>query len=198
MSTYLEEVDLIMGILVYTATVSFDGYAADADGDFQWTGPAQEVFDAHLDRMAEVSTEVLGRKTYALMGYWDAYPDAEDGPSAEREFARRWQGIDKVVVSSTMTDEELTSDRARIVSSLSLIELQRVVETAKGVVEIFGPTVAADAIRAGLVDEFRFFVVPKMVGGGLRALPDDVHLELNLAEHRIFDNGIAYLRYLPR
>lgn len=187
-----------MGILAYVATVSIDGYVADADGDFQWTDPTDAVFAVHLDRMAEVSTEVLGRRTYALMGYWDTYPDAEDRPVAEREFARRWQGIDKVVASSTMTDEELTSDRARIVPDLSLAELQRVVERAKGMVEIFGPTVAADAIRAGLVDEFRFFVVPKMVGGGLRALPDDVHLDLSLAEHRIFDDGIAYLRYLPR
>src|SRR4051794_15057935 len=187
-----------MGTLAYVATVSIDGYVADADGDFQWTGPSDAVFAVHLDRMAEVSTEVLGRRTYALMGYWDTYPDAEDGPWAEREFARRWRDIDKVVVSSTMTGEELTSDRARIVPHLSLAELQRVVERAKGVVEIFGPTVAADAIRAGLVDDFRFFVVPKMVGGGLRALPNDVHLDLSLAEHRIFDNGTAYLRYLPR
>lgn len=187
-----------MGTLAYVATVSIDGYVADADGDFQWTGPTDEVFAVHLDRMAEVSTEVLGRKTYALMGYWDTYPDAEDRPAAEREFARRWRGIDKVVVSSTMTGEELTSDRARIVPDLSLVELQRVVEHAKGLVEIFGPTVAADAIRAGLIDDFRFFVVPKMVGGGLRALPDDVHLELSLAEHRIFDGGTAYLRYLRR
>jgi dihydrofolate reductase len=178
--------------------VSIDGYVADADGDFQWTAPTDAVFAAHLDRMAEVSTEVLGRRTYALMGYWDTYPDTEDRPVAEREFARRWRGIDKVVVSSTMTDKGLTSDRARIVPDLSLAELQQVVERAKGVVEIFGPTVAAGAIRAGLVEDFRFFVVPKMVGGGLRALPDDVHLDLDLAEHRIFDGGIAYLRYRPR
>lgn len=187
-----------MGTLGYTATVSLDGYVADAGGDFQWTGPSDAVFAVHLDRMAEVSTEVLGRKTYALMGYWDTYPDSADRPAAEREFARRWRGIDRIVVSSTMTPEELTSDRARIVPDLSLVELQRVVERAAGTVEIFGPTVAAEAIRAGLVNDFRFFVVPKMVGGGLRALPDDVHLDLTLAEHRIFDNGIAYLRYRPR
>jgi dihydrofolate reductase len=187
-----------MGTLAYVATTSIDGYVADADGDFQWTGPSDAVFAVHLERMAEISTEVLGRKTYALMGYWDTYPDGEDRPAAEREFARRWRETDKVVVSSTMTAEELTSDRARIVPRLGLGELQRIVERAKGVVQIFGPTVAADAIRAGMVDDFRFFVVPKMVGGGLHALPDDVHLDLSLTEHRIFDNGIAYLRYVPR
>lgn len=187
-----------MGTLVFTATVSIDGYAADSEGDFQWTDPADEVFAVHLERMAEVSVEVLGRRIYGLMDYWEKYPDAGDKPEAEREFARRWQGISKVVVSSTMTDQELTSDRARIVPHLSLAELRRIVEDAEGLVEIFGPTTAADAIRSGLVDEFRFFVVPKMVGGGLRALPDDVHLDLELAEHRTFANGTVYLRYLTR
>jgi riboflavin biosynthesis pyrimidine reductase len=84
------------------------------------------------------------------------------------------------------------------VSDLSLNELRRIVDGATGVVEIFGPTVAAAAIRAGLVEQFQFFVVPKMVGGGLRALPDDVHLDLRLAEHRVFDNGTVHLRHVHR
>jgi dihydrofolate reductase len=65
-------------------------------------------------------------------------------------------------------------------------------------VEIFGPTTASEAIRAGMVRDFRFFVVPKIVGGGLRALPRDARLELSLIEHRIFENGTAYLHYVPQ
>jgi dihydrofolate reductase len=187
-----------MGILNYTATMSLDGYVADAGGDFQWSGPNDEVFAVHVDRMAEVSTEVLGRKTFELMRYWETDPDDEVWTPVEREFARRWRGIDKVVVSSTLTQEEVGSDRVRLVVDLSLDELRRIVDGAAGVVEIFGPTVAAAAIRAGLVEQFQFFVVPKMVGGGLRALPDDVHLNLRLAEHRIFDNGTAHLSYVHR
>ncbi|PYE12912.1 dihydrofolate reductase [Williamsia limnetica] len=187
-----------MGTLSYAATVSLDGYAADADGDFQWTGPSDAVFAVHLDRIATVSTEVLGRKTYAGMDYWETYPDDADGPEAAREFARRWRGIDKVVVSSTMSPGELQSDRARLVPELGLDELRRIVDGAAGVVEIFGPTTAAAAIRAGLIEDFHLFVVPKVVGGGLRALPDDVRLDLDLVEHTIFDNGTAYLHYRPR
>jgi dihydrofolate reductase len=82
------------------------------------------------------------------------------------------------------------------VSDLSLDELRRIVDGATGDVEIFGPTTAAPAIRAGLVEEFQFFVVPKVVGGGLRALPDDVRLELKLVDHRVFDNGTTQLRYV--
>ncbi|MHC9292238.1 dihydrofolate reductase family protein [Mycobacterium sp. LTG2003] len=186
-----------MGTLTYAATVSLDGYAADADGDFQWSAPSDAVFAVHLERMAEVSTEVLGRKTYALMDYWETYPDDDDRPLAERQFAKRWQAIDKVVVSSTLTHDELGSDRARLVPDLSLDELQRIVDGAQGLVEIFGPTTAAPAIRAGLVDDFHFFVVPKIVGGGLRAIPDDVSLDLRLTEHRVFD-GTVHLRYSRR
>jgi len=185
-----------MGILNFTATVSLDGYAADADGDFQWSAPNSAVFDFHVERMAQVSTEVLGRKTFALMQYWEAEPANEVWTPAEHEFARRWRAIDKVVVSSTLT-KDVESDRVRLVPELSLHELQRIADDAAGVVEIFGPTVAAPAIRAGLVKQFQFFVVPKVVGGGLRALPHDVRLDLKLAEHKIFDNGTAYLRYVP-
>lgn len=183
-----------MGTLIYATTVSVDGYVADADGDFAWTGPSDEVFQVHLDRITEVSTEVLGRRTYGLMEYWETYPDDEGRPAAEREFARQWRRIDKVVASSTMTPDDLVSDRARLVPELDLPELRRVVEEAAGLVEIFGPTVAAPAFRAGLVEEVRFFVAPKVVGGGLRALPDDVRLDLRLVEQRSLGE-IVYLRY---
>ncbi|MBD7995266.1 dihydrofolate reductase family protein [Arthrobacter sp. Sa2CUA1] len=187
-----------MGTLIYATTVSLDGYVADKDGDFQWTGPSDEMFAVHLDRLREVSTEVLGRKTYGLMEYWENFPDTGDQSEDEQEFARRWQDISKIVVSSTMSSAELSSDRARLVPELSLDQLRRIVAEAQGLVEIFGPTTAADAIRAGIVDEFRFFVVPKLVGGGLRALPDGVELDLELAEERTFAGGTAYLRYRTR
>ncbi|MCX2933819.1 dihydrofolate reductase family protein [Mycobacterium sp. CVI_P3] len=188
-----------MGKLNYTATVSLDGYVADAAGDFQWSAPNGAVFDAHIDRMATVSTEVLGRKTYTLMQYWETDPVDEVWTAAEWEFARRWRGIEKVVVSSTLMPDETGSGRVHLLSGLGLAELQQIVDDAAGVVEIFGPTVAAPAIRAGLVEEFAFFVVPKIVGGGLRALPGDARLDVVLVEHRTFDNGVALLRYVhPR
>lgn len=184
-----------MGTLIFVATVSLDGYVADAEGDFQWSGPGEGVFDVHVERMAEASTEVLGRKTYALMRYWEDLGPGDDVTAAEREFARRWNDLDKVVVSTTLTPDELGPAPVRLLPSLDLAELRRIVDGAPGVVEIFGPTVAAPAIRAGMVEEFRFFVVPKIIGGGLRALPDGARLDLELAEHRVFENGLAYLRY---
>ncbi|QEN13037.1 dihydrofolate reductase family protein [Mycolicibacterium sp. ELW1] len=187
-----------MGKLIFTASMSIDGYVADTAGDFQWSAPEGAVFAVHVERMGEISTEVLGRRTFELMEYWETDPVDQVWTAAEQEFARRWRRIDKVVASSTLTRDDIGSDRVRLVPDLSLAELKRIVDDAPGVVEIFGPTVAADAIRAGLIEEFQFFVVPKVVGGGLRALPDDVQLDLALAGHETFDNGIAHLRYVPR
>lgn len=186
-----------MGQLVYTATVSLDGYVADETGDFQWTAPDTDVFDLHVQRMADVAVEILGRNTYQLMTYWDTFDD-ETGTPAEWEFARRWQQIQKVVVSSTLTETDLASDRAQLVPQLSLEDVRQLVAETTGEVAIFGPTTAEPAIRAGIVDVLEFFIVPKVVGGGLRALPADVRLDLQLVEHRVFASGIAYARYERR
>lgn len=186
-----------MGTLSYTATISLDGYAADASGDFQWSAPSDEVFRFHVERMAAVSTEVLGRNTYQLMTYWNSEPEDGSWGEDEREFARRWQGIGHVVVSSTLGPEDLDSPRDRLVPRLDLSALERIVADAPGEVEIFGPTTAAAAIRAGMVSDFRFFVVPKIVGGGLSALPGDAALEVDLVEHRAFGDTV-YLHYARR
>ncbi|MFT0846326.1 dihydrofolate reductase family protein [Actinomycetaceae bacterium L2_0104] len=187
-----------MGTLCYTATVSLDGYAADATGDFQWSAPGDEVFDFHVERMGAVSTEILGRNTYLLMKYWEAEPEGESWSAAEHEFARRWQSLERVVASSSLSPADLSPERTRLVPELGLAELRQIVEEAPGEVEIFGPTTASPAIRAGMVTEFRFFVVPKIVGGGLSALPGDTRLDLNLVEHRVFSDGAVYLHYRPR
>ncbi|WP_119697197.1 dihydrofolate reductase family protein [Microbacterium halotolerans] len=185
-----------MGRLNYTVTMSIDGYAADAEGDFQWSAPTDEVFQAHLDRMTEVSTEILGRRTYQLMRYWETPPVDEEWSADEVEFARRWQRADRFVASSTLTAADVAASRAELVPRLTLRETARIVEDAPGLVEIFGPTVAAEAILAGMVEEFRFFVVPKVVGGGLRALPDGIRMDMSLAEQRVFRDGTVLLRYV--
>ena len=184
-----------MGTLSYTATISLDGYAAGPDGDFQFGAPSAEVFRLHVERMAALSTEILGRRTYALMHYWESEPAGEDWGDDEREFARRWQGLDIVAASFTLTQADLSSENHRLVPDLSLDEILRITHAASGEVEIFGPTTAGPAIKAGLVRDFRFFVVPVLLGGGLRALPDGVSLNLQLVESRVFDNGFTFLHY---
>lgn len=187
-----------MGVLTYATTVSLDGYVADASGDIDWGVPSPDVFDAHVERMARVSTEVLGRRTYELMTYWESEPADAEWSEAEREFARRWQGIDQVVVSSTLRPDDVEVERARLVRDLSLEELQQIVAEASGAVEIFGPTTAGPALRAGLVEELELFFAPVVLGGGLRAIPDGVRLDLRLVEQRAFEGGVTYARYVKR
>lgn len=183
-----------MGTLSYTATVSLDGFVADAEGDFQWSAPDDEVFRFHVERMRPVSHEILGRNTYELMRYWYSDPDENEWGPDEREFARLWRELNHVVVSSTLTADDLESPRDRVLPRLDPGELQRIVDEAPGQVEIFGPTTAADAIRAGMVSDFTFFVVPKVVGGGLAALPQWARQDLELVDHRRFGDTI-YMHY---
>lgn len=184
-----------MGTLSFTATVSLDGYAAGPDGDFPFGAPSEQVFRCHVERMPKISTEILGRRTYELMHYWEAEPEGEDWGDDEREFARRWQGLDIVAASSTLTSDDMTLESHTLVSDLTVDEIVRIADRASGEVEIFGPTTAGPAIRAGLVRDFRFFIVPVILGGGLRALPDDACLDLQLVESRVFENGFTLLHY---
>jgi len=184
-----------MGTLCYTTSVSLDGFVADATGDFQWGAPNEEVFQFHLDRVARLSAEVLGRNTYELMKYWDEEPEGEDWGDQEREFARRWGKVKLFVASSSMTEAEVTSPNAKLCGRLTLDRLQEIVREAPNEVDIFGPTVAQEAILANIVDEFEFFVVPKVVGGGLRALPEGANLDLKLVDQQAFSNGTVCLRY---
>lgn len=185
-----------MGKLSYAVTMSLDGYVADADGNFDWSGPCDSVFDLHVARLDKVTTEILGRKTYELMEYWEHY-DEPDGTDAEHDFARGWRDLEKIVVSATLPESQLFSGRDRVVPSISVNEISEIVAKTDGVVEIFGPTTAAAAIQAGIVDVFEFFVVPMIVGGGLRALPDGFRSNLRLTDKQVFDSGTVYGRYEP-
>ncbi|MBB4137376.1 dihydrofolate reductase family protein [Gordonia humi] len=184
-----------MGTLSYVATMSLDGCITDADGDFGWTAPSPEMFDVHVERMREVSTEVLGRKTYDLIRYWTHLP--ADQPAAHREFARLWRGLDKVVASSTMAADDLADPVDRLVADLTVADVREIVAEATGVVEIFGPTTAAAAMRADLVDRYRFFVVPVILGGR-PAIPADVHVDLELVHHEVFADGVVHVEYERR
>ena len=184
-----------MGTLSYAVVMSLDGYIADTNGDFQWATPSPEIFDVHLQRMSEVSTEIMGRKTYELMQFWDTYPDSDEATPAEKVFGRLWTHIDKIVASSTLTESDMAADDDELVAQLDVERVRRIAQEAEGVVEIFGPTTAADAIRAGLIERFEFFIVPIIIGGGLKALPAGVQLDVELVEQRTFEDGTVYLRY---
>jgi dihydrofolate reductase len=180
-------------MLIYSAIASLDGFVEDEHGRFDWAAPDEEVhaFVNELER--PVGTHLYGRRMYETMVAWETM---EDEHPVMRDYAQIWRAAEKIVYSRSL--EAVSSARTRIERDFDPEAVRRLKESAASDIGIGGPGLAAEAIRAGLVDEFQFFLNPVVVGGGKRALPDGVRLELELLDERRFANGVVYLRYRRR
>jgi len=165
-----------MALLRYTAITSLDGYVNDAEGGFSWAVPSDELHEVVNAQEREVGTYLLGRRMYETMRFWETAPGDVPGPMGE--FARIWRAADKVVYSASLDD--VTTARTRLATSFDAAAVEELKATSVLDVSIAGPTLAAEAFRAGLVDDVHLFLHPVLVGGGTRALPDDVHARLDL------------------
>jgi dihydrofolate reductase len=177
-------------VLIYSVIMSLDGYTADADGKFEWAAPDEEVhaFVNELER--PIGTYLYGRKMYETMRYWETH-DAAGWSAAADVFAGIWQAADKIVYSTSL--DEAPTARTRIERSFDPEAVRELKQ--RGDVSIGGPGLAAQAIRARLVDEYQLFVTPVMVGGGTPALPPGTRASLRLADERRFASGVVHLRY---
>jgi dihydrofolate reductase len=172
-------------------TCSLDGYVADADGSIDWTAPSDEVHTFVNALVRDVRTFVMGRRMFETMRVWDTWPAGES--AVEDEFAGIWRDADKIVCSDSLT--AVDAPRTTLEPRLTNARLAEIVASVDGVVEVSGPTTAADPLRAGMVNELHLLVVPHVLGDGLRALPDGARLALALADERRFDDGTVFLRY---
>jgi dihydrofolate reductase len=182
-----------MAKLIYGAITSLDGYVADADGNFDWAEPDEEVFTCVNDLERQIGTYLYGRRMYEVMVSWETVPTTADQSPVERDFAEIWQAADKIVYSTTL--ESVSSARTRIERAFDPEVVRQWKATAARDLEVSGPDLAAQAIQAGLVDECHLFLTPIVVGGGKPALPTNVRLKLELLDERRFGNGVMYLRY---
>jgi dihydrofolate reductase len=182
-----------MGKLICTEIISLDGYINDEDGKFDWSMPDPEVHRFVNDLERPIGTYLYGRRLYEVMKYWETAHEQPDAADIELDYARVWQSAEKIVYSGTLT--KLESARTRLERTFDPDAVRALKETADADVGIGGPTLSANAYRAGLVDEVRLLISPVIVGGGTRALPDRVRVDLSLAEERRFGNGVVYLRY---
>jgi dihydrofolate reductase len=176
--------------LLYSAIASLDGYVADEDGRFDWAEPDEEVHRFANDLERPVGTHLYGRRMYEVMAFWETAGGAGQ-PPVVRDFAELWRAADKIVYSKTL--DAVSSNRTRIERDFEPDAVRRL--KGGGDISVGGAALASQALRAGLVDEYQTFIAPVVVGGGKRALPDDVHLELELLDQRRFGNGTVYLRY---
>jgi dihydrofolate reductase len=182
-----------MANLIYSAIASLDGFTADGNGDFDWAAPDEEVHAFVNDNERPVGTYLYGRRMYETMVYWETASTGDDQPAVVREYARIWQAADKVVYSSTL--DAVSSARTGLEREFDPDAVRRLKKAARRDVTVGGPGLAAQALAAGLVDECHLFLNPVVVGGGTRALPAGLHLELELLDERRFGNGVVYLRY---
>ena len=180
-------------MLTYAALASLDGYVADASGGFGWAEPDAEVHTAVNDLMRTTTTYLYGRRMYEVLVAWETMP-TDGGPEHYADYQRLWLAADKVVYSRTLT--EVSSARTRIERDFDPAAAAALAR--EGEVAIGGPTLAGQALAAGVVDEVHLFVSPVVVGGGLRALPEGVRLDLDLAGERRFPDGVVHLHYRTR
>jgi dihydrofolate reductase len=185
-----------MAKLIYSAIASLDGYVADEDGNFDWAVPDEEVHTFINDLERPVGTYLYGRRMYEVMVGWESDPTLADQSPLMRDFAEIWQAADKIVYSKTL--QTVSSARTRIERDFDPEAIRQMKARLGSDVIVGGPELAAQAMKAGLVDEWHLFVVPIVVGGGKQSLPNNVRQKLELLDERRFGNGMVYLRYHTR
>jgi dihydrofolate reductase len=184
-----------MAKLIYFTPTSMDGYIAD-DGDFGWSAPDEDVFAFISDVVRPIGTYLYGRKTFETMAIWET-PDVIPGRTpAMLDFARIWQAADKIVYSKSLGT--VSTQKTRLEREFDPRAVRDLKAQLPHDVSVGGPTLAALAIRTGLVDEYHLLVVPLVLGGGKRVLPGNVRVKLDLVDERRFANGMVSLRYRTR
>jgi dihydrofolate reductase len=184
-----------MAKLIYSAITSLDGYVADETGSFDWAEPDEEVHTFVNDLQRPVGTYLYGRRLYEVMIAWETLSLADQPPFIQ-DFAEIWRAADKIVYSRTL--QAVASARTRIERDFDPEAVARLKAAARGDIIVGGPELAAQAIKAGLVDEYHLFVSPVVVGAGKQSLPDGVRVKLELLDERRFGNGTVHLRYRTR
>jgi dihydrofolate reductase len=184
-----------MADLVYIAITSLDGYIADADGNFDWAEPDEEVHAYVNDLERPAGTHLYGRRMYDVMKVWETLP-TDDEPRAMADYATLWKAADKVVYSTTLTAVETSNTRLERTFDPDAVRAMK--QSASQPLAIGGAGIARHALAAGLVDVLHQLVNPVVVGGGTGWLPDGLHLPLTLVDEHRFTGGVVHLEYRPR
>jgi dihydrofolate reductase len=178
-----------MGRLIYLAIASLDGYIEDEQGNFDWAAPDEEIHTFVNDLARSWGTQLYGRRMYETMVWWEN----GDHAGVYRDYAEIWRASEKVVYSRTL--QKVASERTGIEREFDAAAIRRLKDSSQSDISIGGAELAGQAITAGLVDECHLFLGPVLAGGGKRALPAGVHLELDLMDERRFRSGVVYLHY---
>ena len=179
--------------LIYSMSLSLDGFITGPDGNFDWGAPDEELHRFHNERVGALGGHLLGRRLYETMKYWETAHEDPELTDYALEFAEIWKPLPKVVFSNTLDEVVGNTRLAEGGIAEEVAELQ---ERSGKDVAIGGADLAGEAINLGLVDDFQLFVYPVVVGGGRSFFPSlDRIVHLNLVETRTFASRVVYLRY---
>lgn len=182
-----------MSKLIYITGTSLDGYIEDENGSFDWVDPDQ-VFEFITELIRPVGTQLLGRRLYETMAYWDA--PVEGYPAEQRDFARLWQSAERIVFSRTLSGA--AAGNMRVERDFDPEAIGKLKRESERDIMIGGAELAGLALEAALVDECHLFLNPVIVGGGKPAFPAALRRNLELLETRRFGNGVVHGRYRVR
>lgn len=183
-----------MSDVIYSLAVSLDGFVEGPNREIDWSAPDEELHAFYNARARDTGLFLHGRRIYELMaGYWPAVNEKQSGPAHEIEFARIWTRTPKIVFSRSLDKVDWNSTLKRDVVADEIIALKAQVAED---MDVGGPTLAAAFMRLGLIDEYRLFVFPIVLGGGTPYFPPlEQRMKLRLVESRKFGCGVVYLRY---
>ena len=179
--------------VIYSMSVSLDGFIAGPQGEIDWSAPDEQLHRFHNEQVREIGGHLCGRRLYETMVYWET---AEENPSAsdyELDFARIWKGLPKIVFSKTL--EKVEGD-ARLVRDGLADEIAKLKEQPGKDLAVGGAGLASGCMELGLIDEYRLFVSPVVLGGGTPYFPAlEERIDLELVETRTFGSRVVYVRY---
>ena len=183
--------------LTFAMNVSLDGYVAAPGDDLGWSVPSDELFQWWSDRVGATGLALYGRRLWEGMNsHWPTAAQQPGATPAHVEYARRWLDMPKVVFSSTLS---AVDGNARLVTGDAVAEITRLKAEDDGPMDIGGATLAAAAMRAGLIDEYVLATAPVLVGGGTPFFTALDHwVDLTLVETRTFPGGLVLTRYETR
>jgi dihydrofolate reductase len=182
--------------LIYSMGVSLDGFIAGPDGEIDWSAPDEELHRFHNQQAREVGAHLYGRRLYEVMIPWETAGANPSAPEHEREFSRIWKDTPKIVFSKTLDKVE---GNARLVRDSAAEEVARLKQQSGKDLAVGGAGLASTFIKLGLVDEYRLFVSPVVLGGGTPYFPAlDERINLELVETRTFGSRVVYVRYQRR
>jgi dihydrofolate reductase len=182
-----------MAKLIYAAIASLDGYIEDEEGGFDWSMPDEELHAFVNDLERPIGTYLYGRRMYETMVFWETATADADEPAVFLDYAEIWRAAEKIVYSRTL--EAVSSARTRLEREFDGGAIRRLKQSSGADITIGGAELAGQAIGEGLVDECHLFLCPIVVGGGKRAVHDNVRAQLELLDERRFRNGVVHLHY---